>query len=145
MSYCQKYNSARYKGKKFLAIQQGCRRKSLPAPDFAAKRVGLARVLIAPMALAQHARDAQMARTMLDARFTGTVALIAGAGHARQDRGVPYYLRLAEPHSDIVSIAFREVAHDSADPHVLDVAAYDYVWFTPRVDDEDPCAAFDKK
>lgn len=100
--------------------------------------------LIAPMALAQHARDAQMARVMMGPAFTGPVALIAGAGHARQDRGVPYYLRLAEPQADIVSIAFREVAPDTTDPRAPDSTAYDFVWFTPRIDDEDPCAAFNK-
>jgi uncharacterized iron-regulated protein len=100
--------------------------------------------LLAPMALAQHTRDAQMARVMMDPGFSGAVVLIAGAGHARQDRGVPYYLRLAEPHADIASIAFREVTRGNRDPRGGDTAAYDYVWFTPRVDDEDPCAAFNK-
>jgi uncharacterized iron-regulated protein len=79
---------------------------------------------------------------MLDPGSADGAVLIAGAGHTRLDRGVPYYLRLAEPDASIVSIAFREVASGSTSPRDEESAAYDYVWFTPRASDEDPCAAF---
>jgi uncharacterized iron-regulated protein len=102
--------------------------------------------LLGPMALAQHARDAQMASVMLTAGVTDGAVLIAGAGHARQDRGVPYYLRLAAPDATSVSIAWYEVAHglEDAQAYGSEAQAFDYVWFTPRGSDEDPCAAFSK-
>jgi hypothetical protein len=69
--------------------------------------------------------------------------LITGAGHARNDRGVPYYLRLVDPDALVVSIGFREVsAGAEAISDYQDAANYDFVWFTPRVDDNDPCEQF---
>ena len=102
--------------------------------------------LLGPMALAQHARDAQMATVMLTAGASDGALLIAGAGHARQDRGVPYYLKLAAPDATSVSVAMQEVAHgvEEAQAYGFESQAFDYVWFTPRGSDEDPCAAFTK-
>jgi len=112
--------------------------------------------LLAPMALAQHARDAQLARALLDAagrtESAGAV-LIAGAGHVRSDRAVPYYLRLDAPDTSIVSLAMQEVEHGASDArhYVGDsatasgAAPFDFIWFTPRRSDEDPCAAFKAK
>ena len=82
----------------------------------------------------QRARDAHMAAAMRDAGGDGAV-LIAGAGHARRDMGVPRML----PDADVVSVAFLEVRRDMTSPTVL---PFDYVWFTPRVDDQDPCERF---
>lgn len=100
---------------------------------------------LAPFAVAQYARDAYMAWVMVDQwrrseRKVGAV-LIAGAGHARKDRGVPLHLARLAPDSRVVSLAFVE-AGDSAMPDA-EVARlpYDVVWFTARVDDEDPCNA----
>jgi uncharacterized iron-regulated protein len=100
--------------------------------------------LIEPMALAQHARDSQMASVMLSRGAADGAVLIAGAGHARRDRGVPYYLALAQPQASVVSLALQEVAHDVVEPsgYAPEASAFDYVWFTPRGSDEDPCAAF---
>ena len=44
-----------------------------------------------------------------------------------------------------LSIAFIEVARGLETPEdysAFDPALFDYVWFTARVDEEDPCAAF---
>jgi uncharacterized iron-regulated protein len=65
--------------------------------------------------------------------------LIAGNGHVRKDRGVPWYLAQLRPAARIVSIGLIEVEDDLDDAG--DDLPYDYVWFTPRVDDADPCAA----
>jgi uncharacterized iron-regulated protein len=100
--------------------------------------------LIAPMALAQHARDSQMASVMLSRGKSDGAVLIAGAGHARRDRGVPYYLGLEQPEATVLSVALQEVERALLDPEAYEVAAFDYVWFTPRGSDEDPCAAFGK-
>jgi uncharacterized iron-regulated protein len=100
--------------------------------------------LLAPMALAQHARDAQMARALLGAEEQPAV-LVAGSGHARLDRGVPYYLGLEAPGAHVVSLAIIEVEHEQTDPRgYLGAAPFHYLWFTPRASDEDPCAAFRK-
>jgi hypothetical protein len=48
------------------------------------------------LALAQRARDAQMALRLVDVGATGAV-LVTGNGHARVDRGVPASLARARP------------------------------------------------
>ena len=100
--------------------------------------------LLGPMALAQHARDAQMARVLARAGAKDGAVLIAGGGHARLDRAVPYYLALDAPGKSVESLVFREVLHGKTDPQAYanDEGPFDYVWFTPRGSDEDPCAAF---
>lgn len=105
--------------------------------------------MVSAMAAVQRARDAQMAEAMLNAPGGDGAVLIAGSGHARNDRGVPAYLRRIAPDARTVSVAFLEV-----DPKQADVEGhaarfggrlpFDYVWFTPRVDDEDPCEKFRK-
>jgi hypothetical protein len=65
-------------------------------------------------------------------------ALIAGNGHTRSDRGVPWYLD-----GGARVVAFVEVRDGEAEPRAYEAPA-DYVWFVPRVDDADPCAAFSK-
>jgi uncharacterized iron-regulated protein len=103
--------------------------------------------LLGPMALAQHARDAQMAKALVRAGAKDGAVLIAGGGHARLDRAVPYYLALDAPGASIASLVFREVQHAETEPksYLADEGPFDYVWFTPRGTDEDPCAAFHPK
>jgi uncharacterized iron-regulated protein len=91
------------------------------------------------MVLAQRARDFTMARRMLAADRGGGVALCAGAGHVRRDTGVPVSLAAAGA-TGVLSIAFVEVVRGELDPHTYPVAPFDFVWFTPRVDEQDPCA-----
>ena len=82
----------------------------------------------------QRARDAHLAAAMREAGGDGAV-LIAGAGHARRDIGVPRVL----PESETASVAFLEVWPAMTAPPA---APFDYVWLTPRVDDRDPCERF---
>lgn len=96
--------------------------------------------IIPGMADAQRARDAALADRML-ASEAGAV-LIAGAGHARSDRGVPLYLRARRPGAAVVSVAFREVQAGQTEPGD---GPHDYLWFTPRLDDDDPCARMPKR
>jgi uncharacterized iron-regulated protein len=126
--------------------------EALPAPleasltdELRASHCGqLPEKYLAPMALAQHARDAQMAKVLATAGARDGAVLIAGGGHARLDRGVPYYLALETPGVTVASLLFQEVRHGDADPktYVADDGAFDFVWFTPRGSDEDPCAGF---
>jgi uncharacterized iron-regulated protein len=100
------------------------------------------------MVMAERARDASLAAHMRqgdgDAR-RGAV-LIAGTGHTRVDRGVPRELARIAPGESAVSIAFVEVSHDDTDPRAYGAAwhardlPFDYVLFTPRANDDDPCA-----
>lgn len=98
---------------------------------------------LAPFALAQYARDANMARVMVDQwrndQGKSGVVLIAGAGHVRSDRGVPFHLARMAPNAKVLSLAFVEARDDQAE---MDWAAlpYDLVWMTARVDDADFCA-----
>lgn len=127
----------------------------------------------------QRARDGAMAaaleRAVSRPEVDGAV-LVAGTGHVRQDRGVPWHLREAGvPGAAVVSLAFLEVPtpesasgqHPSGGerppsegsseatpaPPLTDPArdlaarfgssrAFDYVWYTPRVDALDPCTHF---
>ena len=74
--------------------------------------------------------------------------LIAGAGHARTDRGVPWVLaQLPKSKGQkTFSLGFVEVAAGATDPSAYAAAyggkalPFDAVWFTPALDDEDPCA-----
>lgn len=104
----------------------------------------LPETLLAPMALAQHARDAQMAKVLATAGVSDGAVLIAGGGHARHDRGVPYHLQRATPGVTVANVVFREVRDGETEPqaYAAEEGPFDYVWFTPRGSDEDPCAAF---
>jgi uncharacterized iron-regulated protein len=102
-----------------------------------------------PMTRAQRARDAIMADSLVRLRKDGAV-LIAGGGHVRRDIAVPLYLRARAPGASVVSIAFTEVQADTSDAAAYETAAaadsgnlvFDYLWFSPRAEREDPCAGF---
>jgi hypothetical protein len=48
-------------------------------------------------------------------------------------------------------VAFLEVSQDRLEPTAYSARfrrqtlPFDYIWFTPRVDDQDPCAAFEEQ
>jgi uncharacterized iron-regulated protein len=97
------------------------------------------------MVLAQRARDSALAESLL-AGADGAV-LIAGIGHVRNDRGVPAYLRQRVPDATIATLAPLEVRTEWTQPSDYarvygGTLPFDWVWFTPRMDDEDPCATF---
>ena len=93
--------------------------------------------MIAPMALAQRARDAALAAAMISAPAGVRVVLVAGNGHVRRDIGVPHYL--AASAENIVSIAFLERGSDGG---MVADGPYDLAWFTAPVERPDPCASF---
>lgn len=103
--------------------------------------------MIAGMAAAQRARDARMAESLVTGGTRDGAVLIAGAGHVRADRGVPAYLAAREPGRRVAGVAFLEVDAARATPQAYadrfdGGLPFDYVWFTPRMDDEDPCDRF---
>ncbi|REG15468.1 putative iron-regulated protein [Archangium gephyra] len=107
--------------------------------------------MLEPMVLAQRARDAQMAERLRSTASDAGALLITGAGHARTDRGVPAQLARLDPGLPVRSLAFLEADPEAREPR--DYAPsdspgglpYDYVWFTPAAEREDPCAAFRQK
>ncbi len=114
--------------------------------------------MIGPMAMVMTARDAQMAAVLRrGARLAGHdgAVLITGKGHARNDRGVPFHLRRGPPRGDdaasIISLGLVEVAEGATEPAAYaeflgaEALPFDFVWFTPVADPEDPCAKFAKQ
>ena len=106
--------------------------------------------MIEPMILVQRARDEHMAQAVLAGATPDGAVLITGFGHARTDRAVPARLR-AHGATSVASLAFMEVESGHATPADYagqgerGVMPYDFVWFTPRLDDIDPCVAFRAK
>lgn len=102
------------------------------------------------MLLVQRARDAQMAESLAAAGEQDGAVLIAGAGHVRRDYGIPMYLASRAPGASMISVAFLEVSQHRLEPAAYaarfrrHTSPFDYLWFTPRVDDDDPCAAFEE-
>ncbi len=96
----------------------------------------------------QRARDAQMAQSLIAAGDPGGAILVAGAGPVRADYGIPVYIRAKAPDKRVISIAFIEVDKQKTGPQSYALPypngrlPFDYVRFTPRVDDEDPCEKF---
>jgi uncharacterized iron-regulated protein len=90
---------------------------------------------LAGLVEAQRARDALMARRI----EPHSSVLITGGGHARKNRGVPLYL----PGTDLVAIGFLEVEPGKDRPAEYSAdTSFDYLWFTPRAEREDPCVRF---
>lgn len=109
---------------------------------------------IGRLTTAQIVRDAHIARAMFDAAAApgadGAI-LIAGTGHARSDYAVPWHLRRRAPDRAISTVALREVSGsrsrpgDYAGESATDRPAFDFLWFTPRLETVDPCERFAKQ
>ncbi len=95
----------------------------------------------------QLARDAHLARSLVDAAGDGTGVLVAGNGHVRHT-AVPRFLARQPVAGRVFALGLLEARPDERDP-VAALAArgladvpYDAVWWTTAVDDEDPCEKF---
>lgn len=93
--------------------------------------------MVEMMARAQMFKDSTMAYELTRQTGGGRGVLIAGNGHVRSDYGVPKYLK------NSVSLAFIEVQAETLKASDYEIEHYDYVWFTARVDNEDPCKKFE--
>lgn len=96
---------------------------------------------VSPMALAQRARDFTLAKHARGGLRSGPgprSVVIAGAGHARTDRGAPYHAHRADPSLRQLSVAFAEVSSKTDDAP----APYDMIWFTPVANEDDHCKDF---
>lgn len=100
------------------------------------------------MVRVQQSRDNAMAQAMAVYGGQAVNILIAGNYHVRRDLGVPRYLLHQQPGlaaDAIVSLAFLEVQPDVVAPAAYleqfdAVKAYDFIWFTPAISNEDYCA-----
>lgn len=104
------------------------------------------------MAIAQRFRDGHMARAMVDAAAVGAgpVGLVAGNGHVRLDRGVPWYIERMLPNAQerpLVSVAHIEVIEGKTEPedYVSAATPYSLIIFTPRASRKDPCVEMRKR
>jgi uncharacterized iron-regulated protein len=98
------------------------------------------------MSLAQRYTDAHMAGSLITAAEKyGGAFLLAGNGHVRTDRGVPWYVRQMAPGRKVLAVMLMEVEDGKDDPVAYlprtpdGATAADYVLFTPRHDRPDPC------
>ena len=119
------------------------------AADIGASHCGYAsEESVKSMLAVQRARDAQMAQSLIAAGKPDGAVLVVGAGHVRNDYGIPVYLTAKAAGKRVISLAFIEVDHQQREPQNYALPypdgrlPFDYVWFTPRVDDENPCEKF---
>jgi uncharacterized iron-regulated protein len=107
--------------------------------------------MIDPMVKVTTVKDAFMADALVrGAAADGTdgAVLIAGNGHVRADRAVPWHLQRRAPDAVTVAVGLLEVAPGEDGPAAYaarfdaESLPFDFVWFTPRSDDQDPCAAY---
>ena len=116
--------------------------------EIIASHCGMIPEAVAPaVAEIQRIRDAWMAREAIRARREhpeARIVVIAGGGHTRKDRGIPWYLRRMAPDLRSVTIRPAEVARGEtvAADYLFADESDDFLWFTPRVDERDPCDAF---
>jgi uncharacterized iron-regulated protein len=136
---------------------KGARRLGLDRPLDAALRAEIEDEMIAAhcnklpreaaagMVESQRLRDARFAAAALRALLRGggdSAVLITGNGHARTDRGVPAYLRVAGPDLAVLSVGMIEIEPDADPAAAAGGLPFDFVWFSGPVEREDPCAAF---
>jgi hypothetical protein len=100
------------------------------------------------MAVAQRYRDAHLAAALVaaaSASASDSAVLLAGNGHVRSDRGVPFHLAKMAPGRSVVAIMLVEVEAGQSDvghhvPRASDGRpAADFIVLTPRVQRADPC------
>ena len=118
--------------------------------EIAASHCGYANeAMVRAMVAVQELKDAWMAARLVERAGPQGALLVAGAGHARRDRGVPRFLarQLGARGSGcgraaILSVGLVEVEAGAEDVPSYEPERFDFLWFTPRVDEVDPCAKF---
>lgn len=108
---------------------------------------------VGPIADVQRWRDASFAHRMVvasqEAGGAGAI-LVAGGGHVRRDRAVPWHLRRMAPGLGARALVIREIEDDKHAPRdYLPVdpegnPAADFLWLTPAATRPDPCERFRK-
>jgi uncharacterized iron-regulated protein len=105
--------------------------------------------MVPRLVIAQRARDAAMAQALVNDATEDGAILVAGNGHVRADLGVPVYLHapsLPDAGAQSVSLGLIETslederAADFPGQMIAGYPGFDYLWFTPPVARDDPCA-----
>ncbi len=103
------------------------------------------RTAFGKMAEAQRYRDAHYAAVIDAAAEThkSGVVLLAGNGHVRRDRGVPYYLAMRGKQAFAVALVEVEDGKTNPDAYIErgpdGSPIYDAILFTTRAERKDPC------
>ncbi len=126
-------HAARYGLDKPLAEADQAQRE---AEQYLAHCGALPKELLPGMVAAQRLRDAALARATVQAveATGGPVVVIAGNGHARNDRGVPAVLRLVAPDLQVLSVGQLEARAEDA--------PFDLWVVSDAPERQDPCTAF---
>ena len=110
------------------------------------------RRMFTTMAVAQRLRDATLAsNTVAAVRRSAGAVLLTGNGHARTDRGVPWYITRTAPELRVLSVALIEVVpgEDDATKYLPrgpgGRPAADIVVITKRAERADPCVGMREK
>ena len=128
--------------------------QQLPGPALKAQqqliRIGHCGLLpedrISPMTRIQVARDVSMARTLEQAALPGkTVVLLAGSGHVNRLLGVPQHLPPAIPFKSVQLRAGPAPLATNALQPASGQFAFDAVWPTPAVPEQDYCEGLQEK
>jgi hypothetical protein len=126
----------------------------LPGPALKAQqqaiRIGHCGLLpedrISPMTRIQVARDISMARAIEHAALPGkTVVLLAGSGHVNRELGVPRHLPDSLKVQAVLLRAGRPPASPGPRADSGQPPAFDVVWPTPAVPEQDHCAGLQEK
>ncbi len=99
------------------------------------------------MTMMQRRRDDHIARRLAAAaQGKDGAVLIAGNGHVRRDYAVPFYLLHSGAFAadQVLTLGARGVRRGETDPSAYADGdrPFDYLWFTERIDNEDPCTKF---
>jgi uncharacterized iron-regulated protein len=106
--------------------------------------------MFAGMALVQRVKDVVMSMSMVNNRDSQIAVLVAGAGHVRNDRGVPVFIQQQDAKAKILALTWIEVVEGITSVDIYEKhwgstqAPFNYIWFTPRVNRIDPCEALKK-
>ena len=90
-----------------------------------------------PMFKVQRLTDISMAQVMIAHQ---PAILLAGNGHIRRDYGVPQVLTSLTPSRSKISVGFVEEEKRDAKTLTDLHQQYDFIWITPSIKREDPCA-----
>lgn len=128
--------------------------QQLPGPALKAQqqliRTGHCNLLpeaqISPMTRIQIARDISLARTVAGAVLPGkTVVVLAGSGHVNRTLGVPQHLPLGLKIQAVQLRAGPAPSAGDARREAGDRAAFDAVWTTPALPEQDYCEGLKEK
>ncbi|MEH6402002.1 MAG: ChaN family lipoprotein [Sneathiella sp.] len=99
--------------------------------------------MIKPMSRLQIAKDHLMATQMLKVKGDGKAFLIAGNGHIRKDRGVPYYLKQRLINQQVLAVGIIEETALNSEQDQFSL--YNTIWTTEATPEKDYCAGLRKK